>query len=49
MRDSVSFKILSNTHKYNTRQTSCSNFFLPRVRLKLGKCKHEFAGPSIWR
>ena len=50
MSDDGSFKMLSKAHKYNTRQSSSSNVFLPSVKTnKLGKCKHEFAGPSIWK
>ena len=34
MSDSGSFKMLSNTHKYKTRQACRFNYFLPRVRTK---------------
>ena len=41
MSNSGYFRILSNNHNYNTRQVSNSDFFLPRIRTKLPKCKHD--------
>ena len=43
MSGNNSFKMPSNAHKYNIRQTFSFYFLLLRVRTKLGKCSHEFA------